>query len=799
MRVVLGWLREMCPVDLDVDELARVLTMQGANVEGVVKPWDGLSGVVTARVLEVRDHPSSNKPLWIAQVDDGAGTHQVVAGVGNFRPGDVVPWARPGARVPVLDVELGRKNMAGETSNGMLCSPRELAISGDHGGILVLPPDTPVGVDVAERFGLDDVVFDIEVKPNRPDLMSVAGVAREVAAATGAPFALPEIVLDESLEEATAAATVEIRDGERCPRYLAKVVRGVTIGPSPITVQARLTAAGMRPLSNVVDATNYVMLELGQPLHGFDLARLAGPGIVVRMAGEGERLTTLDDVERDLTPEDLVIGDLEHGVAIAGVMGSADAEVSADTSDVLIESATFQRRTVLRTARRLNLRTEASMRFERGVDPEGPGRAADRAAQLITAWSGGRVLAGTIMAGHDHVRPHVAVRPSRASLLLGEGLSARDVREAFGRLRIEADETGDDEVVVEVPGYRVDLEIEPDLIEDVARIRGYDNIASTVPPVRQSGGLQPSYAFRMRVREALVRAGLRETLSLSFASADDLALTDDHDAVRVANPLAADDAFLRTSLLPRLLGALRYNLDRSVRSVALFEVGRTFYPGTATDDPKAIPVEEHDRIGIAMTGLAANGWPDPAREYDVFDLKGVVESLMDSLGIAGWEVGPPPGPLFHPTRSASIAVGEELAGEFGELHPDVAARLDLPGRVGIAELEMGVLAQHASTGVVYAEVPRFPPVRRDLAFVLPADVPESAVHAAIVGAVADLGVEAVLFDVHTGPPIPEGRKSLAFAVDLRAPDRTLTDEDAARAVAAIQAEVGELGGELRAG
>jgi phenylalanyl-tRNA synthetase beta chain len=799
VRVSLQWLRELCPVELEVDELAHVLTMQGATVEAVLRPWEGLDGVVTARVVDVRDHPSSNKPLWIATVDDGSGTHQVVAGVGNFRPGDMVPWASPGSRVPVLPEPLSARRLAGETSNGMLCSPRELAISADHGGILVLPPDTPVGADARQAFGLDDVVFDIEVKPNRPDLMSVAGVAREVAAATGAPFALPEPVLEESVERATDAATVEIRDEERCPRYLGKVIRGVTIGSSPITVQARLTAAGMRPLSNVVDATNYVMLELGQPLHGFDLARLAGPGIVVRRAEEGERLLTLDDVERHLTVEDLVIADLEHGVAIAGVMGSADAEVSEGTANVLLESASFDRTGVLRTARRLNLRTEASMRFERGVDPEGVGRAADRAAELIARWSGGEVLAGTIDAGHEHQRRHVTIRPSRASLLLGEPVDARSVREAFGRLRIEAEEHGEDEVVVEVPGYRVDLELEVDLIEDVARIRGYDNIASTLPPVRQSGGLQPSYAFRRRVREALVRAGLRETLSLSFASAGDLALTDDHDAVRVANPLAADEEFLRTSLLPGLLKAIGHNVAHGVRSVALFEVGRTFFPGAATDDPKEIPVEEHDRIGIAMTGGAATGWPDPARDLDFFDLKGAVEALMDGLGIRGWEIGPPPGPLFHPTRSASVTVGEELAGEFGQLHPEVAERLDFPDVVGIAELEMAVLDRHASRDIVYADVPRFPPVRRDLAFVLPVGVPAAAVLDAILGAVPDLGIEASLFDVHTGPPIPEGGKSLAFAVDLRAPDRTLTDEDAARAVEAIRAGVAGLGGELRAG
>ncbi|HEX9375726.1 MAG TPA: phenylalanine--tRNA ligase subunit beta [Actinomycetota bacterium] len=798
MLVLLGWLREMCPVDLPADDLAPLLTSLGTNVEAVLRPWAALEGVVVARVQEVRDHPDSTK-LCIASIEAGGGEHQVVAGVRNFRAGDLVPWARPGSRVPVLRDPLGERKLAGEVSEGMVCSPRELGVSADHGGILVLPPDTPVGADVKAEFGLDEVVFDIEVKPNRPDLMSVAGVAREVAGATGAPFALPEVVLPEGVERAHEAATVEIRDAERCPRYLAKVVRGVTVGPAPIGVQARLTASGMRPLSNVVDATNYVMLELGQPLHAFDLHVLAGPGIVVRRAEDGERLVTLDDVERVLTADDLVIADLERSVAIAGVMGSASVEVSASTRDVLLESASFQRTGVLRTARRLGIRTEASMRFERGVDPEAVPRAADRAAALIAEWSGGAVLGGSVDAGLPHERAHVSVRPSRASLLLGEPLTARDVRDAFGRIRIEAEERAEDEVVVEVPGYRVDLEREVDLIEDVARVRGYDNIASTLPAVRQAGGLQPSYGFRRRLRGALVRAGLRETMSLSFASAGDLELTGDHDAVRVANPLAAHDAFLRTSLLPGLLRSLRHNLAQGVRSVALFEVGRVFYPADPMSEPTDIPVEEHDRAAVAMTGAASPGWPGEPRELDFFDAKGVVETVMDVLGIGRWEVGEPPRRLFHPTRSASILIGEELVGEVGELHPDVAERLDLPGRVALVELEAGVLARHSATETLFAEMPRFPPVRRDLAFVLPADVPAGAVQDAIAGAVAHLGVTATLFDVYAGGSVPEGHKSLAFAVDVRAPDRTLTDEEAAQAVVAIAAKVAELGGELRAG
>ena len=510
-------------------------------------------------------------------------------------------------------------------------------------------------------------------------------------------------------------------------------------------------------------------------------------------------MVTLDDVERVLTQEDLLIADLEHGVGIAGVMGSEDAEVSEATTDVLLESATFERVGVLRSARRLGLRTEASMRFERGVDPEGPGRAADRASALIAAWSGGQVLAGTIDAGHPPERRHVAVRPSRASLLLGEPIEARDVREAFGRLRIEAEERGEDEVVVEVPGYRVDLEIEADLIEDIARVRGYDNIASTLPPVRQSGGLQHSYAFRDRVRQALLRAGAREALSLSFASADDLALTDDRDAVKVANPLAADDAFLRTSLIPGLLKDLRHNVAHGVRSVVLFEVGRTFYPGNAhrrsEGDPgrgTRPPGRRDDRHGLRRVARPGAGVrllrPQGCG-------RGAVRLARDrGLGdraASGPAVPPDPVGLGHARRGA----GGGVRGA-----PSRRGRAARPaGRVGVAELEMAVLDRHTTNDIAYGEVPRFPPVRRDLAFVLPGDVPAGAVRDAIVGAVADLGVEATLFDVHTGPPIPEGRKSLAFAVDLRAPDRTLTDEDATRAVAAIQESVAGLGGELRAG
>ncbi|MBI4259396.1 MAG: phenylalanine--tRNA ligase subunit beta [Actinobacteria bacterium] len=801
MKVLLSWLRELCPTGLSAEELAELLTRKGAGVEAILRPWEGLSGVVVARVLEVRDHPGSEK-LCLARVDTGSGELEVVVGVRNMAAGDLVPLAPPGARVPTLPEPLGRREIRGVVSNGMLCSPRELGVSPEGGAILVLPPDAPVGADFKEAYGLDDAVLDVEVTPNRPDLMSVIGVAREVAAATGVPFTPPDTTVPEGDGKAEDAATVEVLDHERCPRYLARVIRGVAIGPSPLRVQARLTAAGMRPISNVVDATNYVMLEMGQPMHPFDLALLEGSAIVVRRAEEGERIVTLDDVERPLTAEDLLIADRARAVGIAGVMGSAAAEVSDRTTDVLLESAYFAPVGIMRTARRLGLRTEANMRFERGVDPERIPRAADRASRFIAEWSGGTVLAGAVDVGEAPMRRKVSVRPSRASLVLGYEVSREDVQEALSGLGMSVEVSDDGEIVAEVPGYRVDVEREIDLIEEVVRFQGYERVGETLPPVRQTGGYDPEHAFRGRLREALVRAGLRETQTFSFVSEEDLAMMGHPPggAIRVANPIAADQAYLRTSLVPGLLATLRRNIARQVPGAALFEVGRAFFTGDPGPDGK--PLDERDHVALAMAGSPPVHWWEDEREGDFFDAKGAVEALMDAMGIEGWALGGPAGEPFHPGRSASVEVAGETAGTVGELHPAVAERLGFPGRVAVAELDATVLAGHATSELVYRDVPRFPPVHRDLAFVVGEGAPAGAVRRAIREATEAAGLTASvqLFDVFTGEPVPAGRKSLAFSVDFRAPDRTLTDEEADRAVAGIVERLSaDFAAELRAG
>ncbi len=793
MRILLSWLREFCPTDLSAEEVADALTRQGVEVESLVRPWERLSGVVVGRVLDVRDHPNADK-LCVADVDDGGGERTVVVGVRNMRPGDLVPYAVPGATLPGFEGVLEARELRGEVSEGMLCSPKELGISPDHTAILVLEEGEP-GRDVVDLLGLDDAVLDVEIFPNRPDLMSVVGVAREMAAATGADLRLPDTSVAEGEGKAAEAATVEVLDAERCPRYLARVVTGVRVGPSPISAQIRLTASGMRPLSNVVDATNYALIEMGHPMHPFDLAALEGPSIVVRRARDGERLITLDEVERAFTEDDLLIADAERGVAVAGVMGGAETEVGEGTTDVLLESAYFQPLGVLRTARRLGLKTEASVRFERGADPEAVAPAAARAAGLITAWSGGTVLPGEIDAGGLPSRRTLRVRSSRASLLLGMSVTTGDVLEVMERLRLPAAGDGD-AVQVEVPGHRVDLGIEADLIEEVGRVLGYENIPSSLPGVKQAGGLSTEQRLGRRVRDALVRAGLHEAQSSSFARAADLKLFEDARArgVRVANPIAEDEGFLRTSLLPGLLRAAALSTGHRRPAVRLFEVGHVMHAG---DDG---PVER-EQVAVLLAGPAAEQWPAERRERDFLDAKGVLERLMEALGAAEeWALGDPLGSPYHPGRSATVLLEGEAIGELGEIHPRVTEAFDLEARVAAFEVQAEPLLAAAGAEVAYAAVSRFPPIRRDVAFLLDADTPAGAVKAALAEAAGELLDRVLLFDVFEGEPLPAGKKSLAFAVDFRAPDRTLTDEEANELVRGIAERLAtDFGAELRAG
>jgi phenylalanyl-tRNA synthetase beta chain len=788
----MAWLREFAATDMPVADLAELITRRGVKVEGILDPWAGLEGVVVVRVLEVRDHPNADA-LCLARIQHGAGETELVVGVRNMRVGDLVPWAPPGARVATLDEPLGRREIRGVASDGMLCAPDELAISADHGGILILDEEeASVGEDLKHLLELDQPVLDIEVEPNRPDFLSIRGVAREVAAATGVALGDVDATVEGSGAEAGAVVTVTIEAWEACPRYTARIVRGVSHRASPARVQARLTACGMRPIDAVVDATNYTMLELGQPLHGFDLARVAGPAVVVRRAKDGEQLRTLDGAERNLDANDLLICDAERPIALAGVMGGETSEVSGDTGDVLLESAYFTRGGVLQTARRLELHSEASHRFERGIDPEGIEIAAARCARLMTIWAGGTVAPGVAAAGEVPDRRWVSMRPSRASKLLGYAVEDADAVAVFDELRLT--HRGDDGTVqVEVPGYRTDLEGEVDLIEEVLRVQGYDRVGSSLPRAPHPGGLPDGLAFVARARDALARAGLREIRPAPFASSADLELFGDTDAVRITNPLRAEEGFLRTRLTPSLLDAVARNGSLGVSQVAVFEVGRTF----RLDDP----VREQHKLGFALSGPAGETWASDRRELDVLDAKGILEAVLSDLGVTGWTLGDPPGPPFHPGRSATVAVHGIHAGLVGELHPRVAESLGIDRRVAVAVLGMDPLRRGAEEGAFELhEVSRFPPVRRDLAFVVPASVPAGALADALLESGAPELDRSVLFDVFAGPPLPEGTRSLAFSIELRAPDRTLTDDEAAAVVTRIVATAEErFGATLRSG
>jgi phenylalanyl-tRNA synthetase beta chain len=773
VRVPLGWLRERCPVDLSAEQLSDLLALKGAHLESLERPWEGLAGVIAVSVLEVRDHPNSEK-LCLARIDTGAGERGVVVGVRNMSPGDVVPYAPPGSRVPARPEPLGEREIRGVRSEGMLCSPWELAISQEHESGILLLDGVDVGADLRSSLGLDDVVLDLEIESNRPDLLSILGIAREVAGATGVPLVPPDVSVTEADEPATSVATVEVKDAEGCPRYLARVIRGTTGRRTPIWVQARLTACGVRPISPIVDATNYVMLELGQPLHAFDLARLAGPGIVVRRSEPGERLETLDGVERELV-DDLLICDLDGPVAIAGVMGGGSSEVGAGTTDVLLESAHFEPRSVLRTSRRLQLLTEASTRFSRGTDPEGVGPAAARAASLMAEWAGGKVLSGAIDVGAAPPRRRIRLRPSRASALLGYPVSAPDATEALGTIEIAA-EAHDGEIEVEAPSFRPDLEREEDVIEEIVRLQGYDRLPSMMPGIRDVGGEQASYRTRRRLRELLVRAGLREAVSLTFSSEADVGLMRHDRPVRVANPPSAEEPYLRTSLLPRLLVAASRNLQRGSRSVALFEVGHVFRVADGVD--------EREHLAIVLAGEAGEGLHGGDRPWDALDAKGVIDAVLGGVGVEP-TLEPGADRPFHPGRSGAVRVAGRDVGTVGELHPGDAARMDLSGRVAVAELDVSALGIESERTVSFRDVPRFPPVRRDLAFLVPEDVPVGAVEEALRVAGGDLLDRLVLFDVFGGGGLPEGRRSLAFSLEFRAPDRTLTDEDVEAPVAAI--------------
>ncbi len=778
MRISLQWLSEF--VDLPApEELARRLTDVGLEVEAIERTGQGLTGVVVARVLSSVRHPDAEK-LSVTSIDRGDGQPlQVVCGAKNYAVGDLVPLATVGATLPG-GTKIGKAKLRGVESSGMLCSARELGLSEDASGLLILPTDAVPGTPIAAALKLEDVLFEVNVTPNRPDALSHLGIAREVAAALGQPLKRPAGALREGGPPAAEAVRVRIEAPEKCARYAARVVEGVTIGPSPLWLQQRLERCGIRAISNVVDVTNLVLLELGHPLHAFDLDQVAGAEIVVRIARPGETMTTLDGKERRLDADDLVIADRDRASALAGVMGGGVSEISAGTTRVLVESAWFQPATVRRTAKRHGLHTEASHRFERGADLGMVTAALDRCAALIAELAGGTVRPGLVDAQPKAApRTTVRLRWRRPGQLLGMEVAANETRRILGGLGFTERDSDGEGASWEVPSWRVDVAIEEDLVEELVRTIGFQAIPETLPRLAlQTPALAPRLEAQARTRAALEGLGFREVVSYAFVPPLDLeAFEPGVKPVALKNPISAELAVMRTSVVPSLLRVASHNRRQGRDSARLYEVATAFWPRTGADrDPPAL---ERPVVAAVLAGRRSPlSWASPGEAVDFHDLKAAVEGLLAALGAAAtFEQAGRAVAWLHPRAAALVraADGTRL-GALGEIHPRLAQAFDLPRGVLAFELDTSALLAASRLVAGHRPIPRLPAVLRDLAVVVDEAVAAAAV-TALVGE-EPLCEEVTLFDVYRGAPLAAGRKSLALAIRYRAADRTLTDVEA---------------------
>jgi phenylalanyl-tRNA synthetase beta chain len=759
MKVLLSWLREFAPFEGAPEVLGDELSDLGLAVEELSHVGEGLDGIVVAEVLALRPHPGADR-IQLVEVDAGDGEPlQICCGAFNMAVGDRVPLATLGTVMPG-GMKIERRKLRGEWSNGMLCAADEMGLGDDHGGILVLAPDLALGTPVTEALGIEpDVLFDLEVNPNRPDAMSVAGVARDLAARMRVPFAVPVPSVTAAPESIGGRASVDIVDADLCGRFLVRVLDGVTAGSSPDWMQRRLLAAGMRPINRVVDVSNYVMLELGQPNHTYDLALVPGGHLATRWARDGETLVTLDDVERTLTSTDGVIVDRDDRViGLAGVMGGASTEISDTTTSVLLEMAWWNPMAIARTSTRLGLRSEASMRFERGADPEVCELAAARFCELL---EGSRPLDGVVdVRGDLPDRAPVRVRTSRVNGILGTGLGTDEIRGLLEPIGFVCAPVASDDLDVTVPSFRPDTTTEIDVIEEVARHLSYAAIPTTVPKAL-SGRLSDRQVARRELRDVLVGLGVSEALPMPFLAPGDLERAGvTTEAVVVANPLDANESVLRTSLRPGLLKALAYNASHRRAEVSLFELGRVFLRPSGA---QVLP-DEPEQLGVALGGGAAS---------DAVGLLRVIAGAFDTaVELQAAEL-----PGLHPTRTAIVLLGGVEAGAVGEIDPAVAEAFEVPVRVGWLELSLDVLLAGGRGPRQHRKISTYPSSDLDLAFEVDEAVPAGAVEATIRAAAEDLLVGLALFDVYRGAGVGEGRRSLAYRLRLQATDRTLTDAE----------------------
>ena len=797
MNVTLNWLKTYIDFEFSPSELADRLTMLGVEVESIKQLGAELEGVVVGSVTSIRPHPNADK-LVLCQVDVGETKElQIVCGAPNVREGMLAPVATIGATLPA-GFTIKRAKLRGETSHGMLCSEKELGLSEDTAGLMELPTDIPLGTSFSEALGLDDVVFELEITPNRPDCLSLIGVAREIRAETGNPLKLPQVNFKESETDIRNLTSVTIDASDLCPRYAARVIQGVKVGESPAWLQQRLESVGVGVINNIVDVTNFVLMEYGQPLHAFDYHKLAENRIVVRRAANGEQLTTLDEVERELTPDMLVIADAKKPVALAGIIGGYDSEITETTCDILLESAYFNPSSVRATAKAFGINTEASYRFERGADSGIAAVALDRAVQLITELAGGTICEG-IVDVYPGQQPltRIQLRPERVNFVLGTTIETAEMVQILSRLAFDV-ETSGDVYQVTVPTFRSDITREIDLIEEIARVYGYDNIPTTLPkgdiPVPAPN---PTTEVHKCIKRFLLAAGMIEAINYSFCAPTcfdkiRLDLNDPlRDTLKLQNPLSPEMSVLRTTLLPSLLDNAQHNRNHQIDTIALFEMGSVFIRNGEQKEP--------ERVTGVLAGQIGDGvYSNPYRPPDFFDIKGLVEGMLEVCGITDYTLQKADVPTFHPGRNAEVVSGDKRIGTFGEAHPEVLENYDLPYKAYLFEFDLEGLVDAAIFTKRFEPIPIYPKVARDLAIVVDKEI-LSDMPTGLIYATGGDAVETVrLFDVYEGEQVPEGKKSLAYTITYHSATETLTD----KAVNALHNKVverlnQELGAELR--
>jgi len=781
MRVSLNWLKEYVDIDVPAEELAHQMTMLGLEIESIERLGDEIQEVYVGKILAIEPHPDADK-IVVCQTDVGGESPlQICCGAKNMKVGDKVPTAIVGATLPG-GFQIGRRKMRGVESQGMMCASTELGLPAGADGLMILDESVEIGQDIKALFGLDDTVLEIEVTPNRADWASMIGVARELAALYDKPLRIPAVSVTETGMPVAELSSVVIEDSELCPRYMGRVLSDVKVGPSPEWLCKRLVAAGQRPINNIVDITNFVLLETGQPLHAFDYTKLAENRIVVRRARAGEEINTLDGEKRKLEDDMLVIADAERAQCVAGVMGGADSEVDEGSTTVFLESAFFKPASVRKTSRGLALISESSQRFQRGADPEMAAYAMERAAQLIVELAGAKAAQGVIDVYPAPFVPREVTLPfARTTRLLGIDVPHDIQCNLLVRLGFELLNQNEEQATFRVPLRRHDVSMEADLIEEIARLYNFDNIPNTLPGVRQCEKVFAPQEKRIRaLRHFLAGLGLTELYNWTFSCPEDVAkaaLPENYASMVVLqNPLSEKQATMRSSIIPAHIANAARNLNYGVASVKGFELGPVYFPA----DDATLPTQEN-RLGIVLAGeVSTPHWSQKARTVDFYDIKGVVEAVLAEFGLVADFVDTDFA-TFQPGQRAAVQAGKNLVGYMGKVAPAVVRAFDTDGAVYVAELNLDALLAATAAAPQFQEIPTFPPSARDLAVVVDADVAAGALKDAAAQSGGKLLRTVEIFDIFTGEQVGQGKKSVALNRVFQANERTLTDKDTQKA------------------